>query len=140
MINYVLSPLSNLFLLQIHFEKLTAAQLHNFIRGMDKVPGAWTNLDDQVVKLYGSKLWTKAAPEGTEVKVEGMSKPGLVHNEGLLLFGNDGGMVNVTKLTFEDGKMIAASRYGQVDENSDIELTEDELTLKDTIKVSHFQY
>lgn len=28
--------------------KMTGQELHNFIRGNDKVPGAWTNFDGEV--------------------------------------------------------------------------------------------
>lgn len=118
-------------LCQIKFDELSGEELHNFIRGMDKVPGAWTLLDGQMVRLYGSSLWNKSVT-GQEVDVDG--RKGFIHSEGLVLPGKDGTNVNVTKLTFEDGKMIAASKYGQIDESSDIELNEDELTMQDTIK------
>ena len=35
----------------------SAKQIHNFIRGLDSIPGAWTKLDGLSTKLFGSKLW-----------------------------------------------------------------------------------
>lgn len=55
----------------VRIDELTADQLHNFIRGCDKVPGAWITLDEQPVKLYGSQRWTKGVPHGLEVQVLG---------------------------------------------------------------------
>ena len=67
---------------QVKFENLSAQQLHNFIRGCDKVPGAWVVIDGQTVKLFGSRLWDGALPSGIELQVEGMSRPGIIHYEG----------------------------------------------------------
>ena len=55
----------------LKIDELTGEQLHNFIRGCDKVPGAWIKLDDQEIKLYGSQRWTKDVPNGLEVQVLG---------------------------------------------------------------------
>lgn len=119
---------------KIDFSKLTGEALHNFIRGMDKVPGAWLVLDEKVTKVFGSAPWEKPAPQGHEVHVEGMSKRGLIHEGGLLLSGNDGRLVNVQKLMFENGKMINASSYGQTEEAGDLEYNEDETAMIDILK------
>ncbi len=58
----------------VRLDELTGQQLHDFIRGCDKVPGAWITLDEQEVKLYGSKQWTQDIPNGLEVKVLGIEK------------------------------------------------------------------
>lgn len=64
-----------------------------------------------------------------------MSRPGIIHRDGILLFGTDGKAVNVTKLGLENGKMIPASNYGQDDVKSDIgDLSSEEQTLVDQIK------
>jgi formyltetrahydrofolate dehydrogenase len=67
--------------------------VHNFIRGLDSVPGAWTVLNDEKVKLYGSQLWDKPKPDGTAVEVKGAEFKGIVHPEGLLIPCKDGSMV-----------------------------------------------
>ena len=60
---------------KLNLAALTGAQAHNFIRGCDKVPGAWVLIEGRPVKLYGSTLWRKAVPsekEGaTTVKIDG---------------------------------------------------------------------
>jgi methionyl-tRNA formyltransferase len=74
----------------------SAQAIHNFIRGMDSAPGAWTVLEGQNVKLFGSKLWSgHPLPEGQNVNVAGMEKPAIIHSDGLLLHGNDGKAVNM---------------------------------------------
>jgi formyltetrahydrofolate dehydrogenase len=67
--------------------------VHNFIRGLDSVPGAWTVLNDEKVKLYGSQLWNKPTPDGVTVEVKGADFKGIVHPEGLLIPCNGGSMV-----------------------------------------------
>ena len=54
--------------------------------------------DFQQITLYGSKMWTGGVPKGTEVTIEGASKPGVVHGDGMLLYGNDGKMVTKASL------------------------------------------
>ncbi|XP_025060671.1 mitochondrial 10-formyltetrahydrofolate dehydrogenase isoform X2 [Alligator sinensis] len=111
-----------------------AAALHNWIRGHDKVPGAWTMIDDQAVTFYGSSLLDGSVPSGQPLAIEGAIKPGLVTKNGLVLFGNDGKMLLVRNLQFEDGKMIPASKYFAAGETSAIELTEEEKKMAEDIK------
>ena len=78
------------------FDELkTAEAVHNWIRGNDKVPGAWTNIDGERVTLYGSALWSGSVPSGTEIEIPGMSKKAVVHDGGMILFGNDGNAVSI---------------------------------------------
>lgn len=118
---------------QVNLEQ-PAEDIFNFIRGNDKVPGAWTEIDGQKVTLYGAKLWKRSVPKGTSITIPGMTKPGVVHEDGLLLFGTDGKGVNVKQLQFEDGKMIAAGKYGQAEEEVKIEFSPEEQQMADAIK------
>ncbi|XP_028602504.2 mitochondrial 10-formyltetrahydrofolate dehydrogenase [Podarcis muralis] len=112
----------------------SAAALHNWIRGHDKVPGAWAMIDDKMVTFYGSSLLHGSPPLGEELAIKGAAKPGLVTENGLVLFGNDGKMLLVRNLQFEDGRMIPASKYFSADELSAIELTEEEKEMAENIK------
>ncbi|XP_078001442.1 mitochondrial 10-formyltetrahydrofolate dehydrogenase-like isoform X2 [Glandiceps talaboti] len=113
----------------------SAEELHNFIRGNDKQPGAWSTIDGQQVTFYGSTLLDGSDPDGTQLEIPGMSKPGIVHKDGLVLYGNDGKKLNVKTLLLGDGKMIQASRYGQADEAvAKVELTPEEEAMAETIK------
>ena len=38
-------------------------------------------------------MWDRMEPSGNSVEVKGGRKPGIVHKNGLVLFGNDGKMV-----------------------------------------------
>lgn len=71
-----------------------AETLHNFIRGCDKVPGAWTTIDGQKVIMYGSTLWEgPAKPEGEQIILEKHVHPAIVHANGMLLMAADGHQV-----------------------------------------------
>uniref|UniRef100_A0AAR2L8L5 10-formyltetrahydrofolate dehydrogenase n=1 Tax=Pygocentrus nattereri TaxID=42514 RepID=A0AAR2L8L5_PYGNA len=103
-----------------------AEVIHNWIRGHDKVPGAWAVLDGQVCALS-----TRAGP----LEVEGASQPGLITSSGLVLFGSDGKALQVKSLQFEDGKMIPAAKYFSSGDTTSIELTEEEKKMAEEIRV-----
>ncbi|XP_069847883.1 mitochondrial 10-formyltetrahydrofolate dehydrogenase isoform X1 [Dipodomys merriami] len=113
----------------------SAEVLHNWIRGHDKVPGAWTKINGQMVTFYGSSLLKSSVPPGEPLEIQGAKKPGLVTKAGLVLFGNDGKALMVRNLQFEDGKMIPASQYFSAGEMSVVELTAEEMKVAETIKV-----
>uniref|UniRef100_A0A7N5KFH8 10-formyltetrahydrofolate dehydrogenase n=1 Tax=Ailuropoda melanoleuca TaxID=9646 RepID=A0A7N5KFH8_AILME len=113
----------------------SAEVLHNWIRGHDKVPGAWTEINGQMVTFYGSSLLKSSVPPGEPLEIKGAKKPGLVTKNGLVLFGNDGKALMVRNLQFEDGRMIPASQYFSAGETSVVELTAEEVKVAETIKV-----
>jgi len=115
---------------------MNGKRIHDFIRGNDKLPGAWATIDGKELTFFGSSMYhRKTLPQGTEVTVDGMSKPALVHINGMLLTGADGQRVNVTSLQLDDGKMIQANKYGQSsEEHTELELTAEEHTIQDNIK------
>ncbi|XP_023668374.2 mitochondrial 10-formyltetrahydrofolate dehydrogenase [Paramormyrops kingsleyae] len=112
-----------------------AEAIHNWIRGHDKVPGAWTVIGGQTVTLYGSSMLTGAVPAGQPLEIEGASQPGLITNKGLVLYGSDGKTVLVKNLQFEDGKMIPAGKYFSSGESASLELTEEEKMMAEEIRV-----
>ncbi|KAF7463842.1 mitochondrial 10-formyltetrahydrofolate dehydrogenase [Marmota monax] len=113
----------------------SAEVLHNWIRGHDKVPGAWSEIHGQMVTFYGSSLLSSSVPPGEPLEIKGAKKPSLVTKNGLVLFGNDGKALMVKSLQFEDGKMIPASQYFSRGETSVVELTAEEMKVAETIKV-----
>ena len=111
-----------------------AMKMHNFIRGLDSVPGAWITLDGRQTRVFGSKMWHGAKPRGTEVAIEGATAPGVVHSEGLLISGSDGRHVNVKLLSVE-GKFVQAEKYGQSGtEKVVLELSDAELKLREELR------
>ncbi|XP_071083635.1 cytosolic 10-formyltetrahydrofolate dehydrogenase-like isoform X2 [Haliotis cracherodii] len=113
----------------------SAEAIHNYIRGNDKVPGAWTTINGERVTLYGSRLWKKIEPRGTTVEIPGASKPAIVHKKGMIFFGNDGKMVNVSQVQLESGKMIPASKFGKDDKSTEkLELTQEEINMVTALK------
>uniref|UniRef100_A0A665WW93 10-formyltetrahydrofolate dehydrogenase n=1 Tax=Echeneis naucrates TaxID=173247 RepID=A0A665WW93_ECHNA len=110
-----------------------AEAIHNWIRGHDKVPGAWTVIDGQSVTLYGSSMLGGKAPDGQTLEIEGASRPGLVTKKGLVLHGTDGKLL-VKSLQFEDGKMIPASKYFSSGEGASVELTDNEKRVAEEIR------
>ncbi|XP_078193291.1 mitochondrial 10-formyltetrahydrofolate dehydrogenase isoform X2 [Callithrix jacchus] len=113
----------------------SAEVLHNWIRGHDKVPGAWTEINGQMVTFYGSTLLNSSVPSGEPLEIKGAKKPGLITKNGLVIFGNDGKALMVRNLQFEDGRMIPASQYFSAGETSVVELTAEEVKVAETIKV-----
>ncbi|XP_070610937.1 mitochondrial 10-formyltetrahydrofolate dehydrogenase [Erythrolamprus reginae] len=111
-----------------------ALSLHNWIRGHDKIPGAWAEINGQMVTFYGSSILDGLTPSGEELEIQGAAKPGLVTDKGLVLFGNDGKTLLVRNLQLEDGKMIPASKYFSTDEIAAVELTAEEKKMADNIK------
>uniref|UniRef100_A0A3P9PT54 10-formyltetrahydrofolate dehydrogenase n=1 Tax=Poecilia reticulata TaxID=8081 RepID=A0A3P9PT54_POERE len=111
-----------------------AEAIHNWIRGHDKVPGAWTVIDGQPVTLYGSSMLGGSVPAGQALEIEGASQPGLITKSGLVLYGTDGNALLVKNLQFEDGKMIPASKYFSSGESSSVELTDDEKKMAEEIR------
>ncbi|XP_056604365.1 mitochondrial 10-formyltetrahydrofolate dehydrogenase isoform X1 [Triplophysa dalaica] len=112
----------------------SAEAMHNWIRGHDKVPGAWVTIDGKPVTLYSSSMLSGSVPAGQPVEVEGASQPGLITKSGLLLFGSDGKALQVKNLQFEDGKMIPASKYFSSEESASLELTDEEKKMAEEIK------
>jgi hypothetical protein len=94
----------------IDFGKLTnAASLHNFNRGMDKVPGAWTEIKlttsdeyERVKSLTSTKYPIEdfGLPDVLRrVNIKGLDSEALVRSGGLLMFTNgDKRPINVEKL------------------------------------------
>ncbi|XP_057671097.1 cytosolic 10-formyltetrahydrofolate dehydrogenase [Diorhabda carinulata] len=108
----------------------TASDLHNFIRGMDSVPGASCLMklpgsdDFQEALLFGSSLWKAAVPIGKYIEIEG-AKSGIIHEEGLLLAGSDGEYVNVKRVKI-NGRMKNAATLDQITKQVEIEFTAEE--------------
>ncbi|KAJ8400652.1 hypothetical protein AAFF_G00394210 [Aldrovandia affinis] len=114
----------------------SAEALHNWIRGNDKVPGAWAEVDGQKVTFYGSTLVDNGtAASGQPLEIPGASRPGLVTKGGLVLFGNDGKTLLVKNLQFEGGKMISAAQYFQSGDSAAVELTEEEKAFAEDMRV-----
>ncbi|XP_054631809.1 mitochondrial 10-formyltetrahydrofolate dehydrogenase-like isoform X3 [Dunckerocampus dactyliophorus] len=111
-----------------------AEAIHNWIRGHDKIPGAWTVIDGKPVTLYGSTMLQGSVPPGQPLEIEGASKQSLVARNGLVLHGSDGKAVLVRNLQFEDGRMIAASKYFLSGETQSVELTDNEKTVVEEIR------
>ncbi|XP_043264344.1 mitochondrial 10-formyltetrahydrofolate dehydrogenase [Colletes gigas] len=109
-----------------------AKQIHNFIRGLDSTPGAWTTINGEEVRLFGSTLWNsdELPSHDTEVNVEG--RTGIIHDGGLLINASDGKYVNVERIKIGT-RTIPASKFGKEDENVVIEFTEEELKAKDVL-------
>ncbi|TRY66700.1 hypothetical protein DNTS_011628, partial [Danionella cerebrum] len=100
-----------------------ARAIHNWIRG-----------NDRNVSFYGSSLLENDNFSGQTLEIPGASRHGLVTKSGLVLYGNDGKMLLVKNLQFEDGKMIAASQYFQAGVSSTVELSEEEKVFSEQMR------
>nr|1S3I_A Chain A, 10-formyltetrahydrofolate dehydrogenase [Rattus norvegicus] len=89
-----------------------AEAIHNWIRGNDKVPGAWTEACGQKLTFFNSTLNTSGlSTQGEALPIPGAHRPGVVTKAGLILFGNDDRMLLVKNIQLEDGKMMPASQF-----------------------------
>uniref|UniRef100_A0A8C4NB35 10-formyltetrahydrofolate dehydrogenase n=1 Tax=Eptatretus burgeri TaxID=7764 RepID=A0A8C4NB35_EPTBU len=111
-----------------------ALVIHNWIRGNDSNPGAWTTMDGQRVTFLGSHLGGSAPQGGKEVSIEGATQPGLIYQDGLLVYGNDGNSVTVKNLRFDDGQMRPASAYFCQSETTTMELSSEEQAMVEEMK------
>nr|KAF6470698.1 aldehyde dehydrogenase 1 family member L1 [Molossus molossus] len=115
--------------------KQPAEAIHNWIRGNDKVPGAWAEACGQKLTFFNSTLNTAGlVPEGEALPITGAHRPGVVTKRGLVLFGNDDRMLLVKNIQLEDGKMIPASHFFKGEDNSALELTEAELVTMEAVR------
>lgn len=142
------------YTIQINWNQ-PALELHNFVRGNDKVclvhvtygcyvclklPGAWTTIDGQKVTMYGSRLIDdRNSVVGREVMIPELSRPAVVNNDGMYLYGSDDKKILITQLQFEDGKMIQASKWGSNEPVIKLELTQEELVMQEKLKVQQIQ-
>ena len=86
--------------------------------------------------MYGSRFIDDRNPVvGREVMIPELSRPAVVNNDGMYLFGSDEKKILVTQLQFEDGKMIQASKWGSNEPVVKLELTEEELVMQEKLKV-----
>ncbi|KAK0082203.1 hypothetical protein PV325_010892 [Microctonus aethiopoides] len=103
----------------------SAADVHNFIRGLDSAPGAWTLINNEECRLFGTTLWMEKVPDGDVVDVDGHN--GIVHNGGLAIVAGDGKLINIDKIKIES-KTILAANYGKANEAAinNVEFTKEE--------------
>uniref|UniRef100_A0A8C8F946 10-formyltetrahydrofolate dehydrogenase n=1 Tax=Oncorhynchus tshawytscha TaxID=74940 RepID=A0A8C8F946_ONCTS len=87
-----------------------AEAIHNWIRGHDKVPGAWTVIDGQVRSLQHTFSHTHTHTQ--------------LHLQCLM----------VKNLQYEDGKMISAAKYFSSGDTARVELTDDEKKIAEEIR------
>lgn len=113
---------------QIDWSK-SAKEVHNFIRGLDSIPGAWTTLDGEEAQLFGSSLWDSDVVLTNKKLVDLGNVKGIIHDDGLLIKTIDDRHVNVKLIRIvSTGKTIHASQYGQkLNTNSIDKFTEEEL-------------
>lgn len=110
-----------------------AKEIHNFIRGLDSTPGAWTTLDGEEVRLFGSALWSDKQPEAEKTINLDEERTGIIHQGGLLIRAVDGQFVNVERIKVGT-KTVHASKYGQANDSKVVEFTEEELKTVDGLR------
>lgn len=121
---------------KIHWDQ-PAEAIHNFIRGNDKVPGAWAEVNGNKLTFFGSSFTSNGVnPDGEPLEIPGASKPAVVTKNGLVLFGNDGKTLTVKNLQFEDGKMIPASQYYKSSDNISLQLSKEEQAIADEMRAT----
>lgn len=110
-----------------------AKRVHDFIRAFDSTPGAWTTINGEETRLFGSTLWNgdKAPEHEIEVAVE--DRVGIVHEGGLLINTIDNQFVNVERIKI-GSRTILASKFGQQNESTVLEFTDEEKKHVETLR------
>uniref|UniRef100_F1KT06 10-formyltetrahydrofolate dehydrogenase n=1 Tax=Ascaris suum TaxID=6253 RepID=F1KT06_ASCSU len=104
-------------------------EMHNFIRGNDKVPGAWLKLNGEKVTLFGSSIYKSSSMPADAIEVSVNDCPNgkvFVHSKGLLLPASDLKYVNVETVKLPDGRTIPGSKYGSEEEQHEKLVLNDE--------------
>lgn len=78
-----------------------AEQIKNFIRGLSPIPGAWTKVNDKIVKIYRAQVLP--AVENTEQQEPGTFR---TDNKTFLHFFTGQGILNITDLQLEGKKRM----------------------------------
>eukprot|EP01087_Luapelamoeba_hula_P024361 TRINITY_DN9245_c0_g1_i1.p1 TRINITY_DN9245_c0_g1~~TRINITY_DN9245_c0_g1_i1.p1 ORF type:complete len:908 (-),score=182.35 TRINITY_DN9245_c0_g1_i1:244-2967(-) len=108
-------------LAKIPFDK-PAWTIHNFIRGNDKVPGAWGVINGQQTTLFSSTFLGEKGGDlaGTKIEVEGTAAPegNFVCDQGIILTGNDGKrllvkLAQIGKKTLQASELLRAGQAGE---------------------------
>lgn len=110
-----------------------AKQVHDFIRSLDSTPGAWTIIDGEEVRLFGSTLWNDDQIPEHEIEVNVENRLGIIHKDGLLIKAVDNHFVNVERMKVGT-RTILASKFGQKSEDTIIEFTAEEQKMIESLK------
>jgi len=121
-------------------EMTTSKRLHNFIRGNDRVPGAWTTIGDEMITLYNSMLFESTrSPSHVlgEIKFDGCNLPVTITSEGIVFKFADGSQVCAGK--FQVGRRIIdgadfLQRHVSADEQPLLQLTADETAFQISLR------
>lgn len=82
---------------------LGAKQIHNKIRALNPVPGAWSSLNGQVIKIWASRVLASSS-EATEGCIVAADKQGIAVQTGE-------GVVLITELQASGSKRMAAAAF-----------------------------
>jgi len=118
----------------------SAAKLHNFIRGNDRVPGAWATIGDEEVTLYNSRLLGPDDPAPAvigEARFDDCELPVTITAAGITFTFVDGSRVCAGK--FQVGRRIVDGaefllRNEVAEERPLLELTAEEQKFKATLR------
>jgi len=109
--------------------------IHNFIRGCDPTPGAWTTVDGEEVTLLASKWLGSEDVQGEDVKFGTVVAKRV--SDGLVFQGNDGQKFRVGRLSIKN-KISMAQNYGKAanaEDSEEIQLTEEQSKIVHKAKV-----
>ncbi|GMT06017.1 hypothetical protein PENTCL1PPCAC_28191, partial [Pristionchus entomophagus] len=113
-------------------------QLHDWIRGNDKAPGAWSLMNGEKIVFFGSTLWEEAKIPSDARAISVAEVPGgkvFAHDGGLLLPAADGKYVNVDTVKV-GSKTISAAKFGMAEEKGErLKLTDEEQKIVQKLKM-----
>lgn len=112
----------------------SAKKVHDFIRGLNSTPGAWTTINGEEVRLFGSTLWTDDKIPQYRIQVHVEDRLGFIHEGGLLIKAIDNHFVNVERIKIGNKTLFANKFDQQSENNTTLEFTEEEKKNVETLK------
>jgi len=85
-------------------------RIHNFIRGNDRVPGAWAMINSNEVTLYGSIFLGNDETQGTEITIDDCPFPAIKTEKGIIFSGVDQKKFLITSVKVNN-KIIPAQEF-----------------------------
>lgn len=116
-----------------------AKRIWNFVRGLDSVPGAIAYVegdkgDEEQIRLFGAHMFSAVPVTGEPLKLKGLKKPAIVHDDGIAIEGTDGEFVNIKRVKRGTKVIPAADWFQQSATKVEIELTADETQKKEALR------
>lgn len=110
--NYTLAPMLNKEMGHIDWENKTTLEIHNLIRGLNPIIGAYSFVENKKIKFWKSEIILNSELENFSTQLE--KKPGTIvisnQNQGLYIRTKDG-IIKILELQAENSKKMKVEDF-----------------------------